>query len=118
VIAVIDDDPGVLQATARLLNAAGFLTRTFASAEAFLQARTDTAVVCVVTDLIMPGLSGFDLKSELAKSDPQLPVILHTAAADPEVRVRAEQDGFVACLAKTDDASQLLCCIRGAVRVG
>nr|MCU0780807.1 response regulator [Akkermansiaceae bacterium] len=57
-IIVVDDDPGMSQATARLLGAAGWQTRTFATAEALLESGAVTSAACLILDINLPGQSG------------------------------------------------------------
>jgi len=115
-IAVVDDDSSMRQSIVRLLRATGFLPVSFASGESFLQAQATKQSACVVVDLTMPGLSGFEVRLELAKSEPGLPVILLTAHADPALCVIAKRQGFVACLPKPVVPSDLLSAITQALR--
>ena len=107
-IAIVDDDSNLRTAVGRLLTVCGFRPLLFDSGEAFLETRTAHPVACVLLDLMMPGLSGFQVKERLAKSAPHLPVILITANANPEVRLKAERAGFAACLAKPFGESELI----------
>jgi FixJ family two-component response regulator len=115
-IAVVDDDAGTRVALARLLRQHGFVPLTFNSGDAFLQAQVSNPVACVLLDLMMPGLSGFETKAKLDASGPQLPAILITANAEPELCARAEREGFVACLTKPCVGSQLIPVINQALR--
>jgi FixJ family two-component response regulator len=114
-IAVVDDDSGMCQALARLLRAAGFLPLTFTSGEAFLAAQAREPAVCVVLDLHMPGLSGFDVRRRLAESEPDLPAILITAHDEEPARREAEQTGFAAYLRKPFPKEALLDAIKLAL---
>jgi len=115
-ISIVDDDSSMRQSLARLLRVAGFLPVEFASGDSFLKAQSGNPSACVLLDLRMPGLSGFDVKRQLAKSEPQLPVILLTANADEALRLEAKQEGFAACLCKTEDPSHLLSAIAQALQ--
>jgi FixJ family two-component response regulator len=114
-IAVVDDDSGMCQALARLLRAAGFLPFTFASGEAFLAAQAREPAACVVLDLHMPGLSGFDVRRQLAATEPGLPAILITAQDEEAVRREAQLAGFAACLRKPFPKEALLDAIKLAL---
>lgn len=114
-IAVVDDDSGMCQALARLLRAAGFLPLTFTSGEAFLAAQAREPAVCVVLDLHMPGLSGFDVRRRLAESGPGLPAILITAYDEEAARSEAQQAGFAAYLRKPFPKEALLDAIKMAL---
>ena len=115
-IAIVDDDPAVRVSLSRLLRMHGFLPLTFSSGKAFLKTHASNPVACVLVDLMMPGVSGFEVKEQLAKSNPQLPVILITANANPEVCLKAEREGFAACLAKPFEASELIPLINQTLR--
>jgi FixJ family two-component response regulator len=115
-IAIVDDDPATRVALSRLLRAHGFFPLTFTSGEAFLKTQPGNPAACVLLDLIMPGPSGFEVKEQLAKSDPHVPIILITANADPEVCLRAEREGFVGCLPKPCTESQLIPLITQSLR--
>ena len=99
-----------------LLRMHGFLPLTFSSGKAFLKTHASNPVACVLVDLMMPGVSGFEVKEQLAKSNPQLPVILITANANPEVCLKAEREGFFACLAKPCNESRLIPLITQSLR--
>jgi len=115
-IAIVDDDPAVRVSLSRLLRMHGFLPLTFSSGKAFLKTHASNPVACVLVDLMMPGVSGFEVKEQLAKSNPQLPVILITANANPEVCLKAEREGFFACLAKPCNESRLIPLITQSLR--
>jgi FixJ family two-component response regulator len=114
-IAIVDDDPGMRTFLARVLRLTGFTTVTYESGEAFLQEELREPSVCVLLDLSMPGISGFDVKDRLTKSHPNVPVILITGQADPALGIIAQQKGFRACLAKPLDPPLLLSAIRQAL---
>ena len=115
-IAIVDDDSNLRTAVGRLLGIYGFHSLPFDSGEAFLGTHIAPPVACVLLDLMMPGLSGFQVKERLAKSAPHLPVILITANANPEVCLKAEREGFAACLAKPFEASELIPLINQTLR--
>jgi len=114
-IAIVDDDPGMRRFLARVLRLTGFSTVTYESGEAFLQEQLREPSVCVLLDLSMAGISGFEVKDRLAKSHPNVPVILITGQTDPALGVIAQQKGFTACLAKPLDPPLLLSAIRQAL---
>src|ERR1700733_3392310 len=75
---VVDDDASAREGVARLIRSAGLMTKTFASGEEFLAAPRPKMPSCLVLDVSLPGVSGFDVQQELAKSGPQLPIIFLT----------------------------------------
>jgi FixJ family two-component response regulator len=78
VIAVVDDDPSVLEAVGNLLESAGYAALPFNSAEELLNGGAVAAIDCVISDIGMPMMSGVALQTELGRLRPELPVILIT----------------------------------------
>lgn len=113
-IAVIDDDPSVRQALLRLLRSADIKGRAFASGAAFLGFATTTQPACVVLDLHMPDISGFDLQSWLAQHWPAMPIIIMTGQDHPETARRVMLHKPIAYLRKPMDEQLLL----DAVKLG
>jgi FixJ family two-component response regulator len=100
-IVVVEDDASSRRAFERMLNAAGFKTEGFASAESLLATDAASRAACLVCDIRLPGLSGFELRRELARSGSgQPPVVFITAHDDPAVREQAAALGAAAYLPK------------------
>lgn len=78
-VAVVDDDANLRRRPGRLLNAYGFQTEGFASAEAFLTRDQKRAIDCLVLDIDLGGMSGIDLQRKLKAEGMSLPVIFITA---------------------------------------
>lgn len=116
-IAIVDDDADVRLALERLLCSAGFAVQVCASGEELMAATVD-APDCVVLDLHMPGLSGFDVQARLAEVRPALPVVVITGHDTPESRARALGQGAAAYLCKPVDDEALLAAIDGAIGAG
>ena len=74
-LAVVDDDADVRVALTRLVASAGFAVETFASGTEFLRSVQDHEPDCVVLDLHMPEMSGFDVQGALSRGHPALPVV-------------------------------------------
>src|SRR5688572_32538292 len=72
-VRIVDDDAAVRISLARVLRAAGFCVCTYPTAQAFLEADSQTVPGCVILDLALPGQSGLDLQEALAKGDWPLP---------------------------------------------
>lgn len=106
-IAVVDDDPSVRKAVARLIKSSGLAVATFSSATAYLDTPS-VRPVCLVADIQLPGMSGLDLKQHLAKSERDLPVIFVTADDDPRTRAKAVTLGAAGYLRKPFDGAALL----------
>ena len=108
VVYVVDDDASVRRAVMRLLRAHGLSTVAFASAEAFLQAGPWRPGACLILDVQMPGMTGWELLAELEATGRTLPVIMITAYSEEPTPERARQVGMVAFLRKPFDEQALL----------
>jgi FixJ family two-component response regulator len=108
VVYVVDDDASVRRAVTRLLRAHGLQTVAFASAEAFLQARFWEHKACLILDVQMPRMTGWELLVELKAAGRTLPVIIITAYNEEPTPERAQQAGIVAYLRKPFDEQALL----------
>jgi FixJ family two-component response regulator len=116
VIHVVDDDDSVRTGVVRLLQAAGFEARGYASAGEFLLGRSDrNAPGCVVLDVRMPGPSGLDLQEALARLEVPLPIVFLTGHGDIPMSVRAMKAGAVDFLAKPVSRDTLLASVRTAL---
>jgi FixJ family two-component response regulator len=103
VISIVDDDDTVRAATESLVRSLGFKTRTFASAEAFLQSTSPRETRCLILDVQMPNMSGIELQTRLSELGFEIPIIFITAYPDEAVRRRAMEAGAVAFLLKPFD---------------
>jgi two-component system response regulator FixJ len=116
IVFVIDDDASVRRAVCRLLRAEGFCVETFASGLDFLRALDCSRKGCVLLDVRMPGLSGFEVLESLNARGRTLPVILITGHGDVPMAVRAMKVGCVSFLAKPFEDEALLGAVRDALR--
>ncbi len=82
VVAVVDDDPRILESLQSLLESAGHAVRLFPSAKALLENRGLTDIDCLVSDIGMPDMDGFELQRLVKSVRPNLPVILITGRHD------------------------------------
>jgi two-component system response regulator FixJ len=115
-VALIDDDPGVLEALGMLLTSKGLHYASYSSADAFLSAPSTGG--CVVSDLRMPGLNGLELLTALQNIHDQRPVILLTAHGDVELAVRALKQGAFDFIEKPFEEARLLQAINVALESG
>lgn len=113
-VVVVDDDAGLRRALGRLLRAGGFAPATFASAEEFLDSPEREATDCLVLDIHLGGMSGFDLRSRLAERGEIPAIVFVTAHENPEYPLRAQQSGSV-LLAKPVPGQVLLDAVRAAL---
>jgi len=107
-IYVIDDDASVRKAFGRLLRSANLDAETFSSAEEFLSSPKQKENACIIIDIRMPGLSGFDLQQRLSAEGIKIPVIVISASDDVETRERARELGAIAFFRKPIDDQALL----------
>jgi FixJ family two-component response regulator len=114
-IHVVDDDEGLRTALLRLLGAAGFEARGYASTGDFLLHPHPDRPGCVLLDVRMPGPSGLELQEALQRMDVTLPIVFLTGHADVASSVRAMKAGAVDFLAKPVERDTLLGAIRCAL---
>jgi FixJ family two-component response regulator len=110
-VAVIDDDASVRRSVGNLLGSVGFDVSDYASAEDFLE-RGSSGIDCLVLDLKLPGMSGFDLLERLRKTRTPLRVVLITAHGGEETRRRALALGAAAFLSKPFRTEDLVAAVR------
>jgi len=99
-IAVVDDDPSVLRALARLLRSRGLETRTFESGRLFLGALAGGPPGCLIVDVRMPDMTGIELQERLRRLGAQIPTIVISAHVDAATRERCGALGAIAILVK------------------
>ena len=107
-IAIVDDDRWMRRSLERLLRSAGFQAETFVSAEDYLAAGKHEGTGCIILDIGLPGMSGFELERRLTADHNRLPIVFVSAHDEPEVRDEAAHAGAVAFLAKPFDDESLL----------
>jgi len=114
-IYVIDDDESVRKAFKRLLRSVNHEVETFSCAEEFLKSQRPDKDACIIIDIRMPGLTGFDLQRELKVQGSRIPVIVISASDDAQVREQARELGAVAFFRKPIDDQALLDAISWAI---
>jgi FixJ family two-component response regulator len=107
-IAIVDDDEAVREATKALVRSLGYNALAFGSADEFLKSQQVHDTSCLITDLQMPGLSGVDLQDHLIARGHRIPIIFITGYPDENVRARAMKAGAVAFLSKPVNPDHLL----------
>jgi len=115
VIGVVDDDASILRAVQRLLGSLGFTVKTFGSGEELLACESLARIDCLVLDVHLGGVSGFELQERLSAGPVSIPIIFITAHDDPPTRERARRAGAVAYLRKPFDAQALIAAIDKAL---
>ncbi len=101
IVFVVDDDTSVREGLSSLFRSVGLQVKVFASAAEFLKTKPlPEGPSCMVLDVRLPGLSGLDFQSELAKSDIRIPIVFVTGHGDIPMTVRAMKAGAVEFLPK------------------
>lgn len=115
-VIVVDDDPAVREALARLIASAGHSVQTFASAGEFLDGMRELRPGCLLLDVRLPDLDGLALQRQLYESGVVVPVIFMTGFADIRTSVRAIKAGAFDYLTKPVEARVLLGTIAEALK--
>jgi len=114
-ISIVDDDPSVRRALGRLLHAAGYAVETYASAREFLDASPLHRTTCLLLDVHLGGMNGFDLRDQLTTEGVPFPIIFITAHDDSQTRERAGERGAAGYLTKPFNRRTLLEAIDSAL---
>ncbi len=107
-IYIVDDDESVCRALKILLVTYEFQVETFNSGEEFLSAVPNTALGCLILDIHMPGLDGWEVQRRLLKSGSQRPVIIISADKDGGLQDQALKTGAVGFLQKPFNDQELV----------
>lgn len=105
---IVDDDAAICAGLCDLLESVGLKTRTFGSAEDFIDAWEPKMAGCLVLDVRLPGISGMELQTKLEESGIALPVIVMTAHGDMPMVKKALKAGAVEFLIKPFQDEELL----------
>lgn len=108
IVFVIDDDPSVCRALARLLDASGYTVETYHSAQDFLARQHYNDDGCIILDVNMPGMDGLDLQMQLKERSIDLPVIFLTGHGTLPMGIQAMKRGAADFLTKPVDETDLL----------
>jgi FixJ family two-component response regulator len=100
IVFVVDDDASMRRALTNLLQSVGLAVEVFGSAPEMLQSKLPDVASCLVLDIRLPGLSGLDFQTELAKANIHIPIIFMTGHGDIPMTVRAMKGGAVDFLTK------------------
>lgn len=114
-VAVVDDDPAVLEALDSLLRSISLATRLFASPAELLAAQLPDAPGCIVLDVRLPGVSGLDFQGQLAERGIGRPIVFMTGHGDIPMSVRAMKAGAVDFLSKPFRDQDMLDAITAAI---
>jgi RNA polymerase sigma factor (sigma-70 family) len=112
---LLDDDEAVVTALSRLLQAEGYPTRTYTSANEFLAAHDPEVPGCLVTDLIMPDMTGLELQRVLSARGYARPIVFVTARGDVPMTVQGMRAGAISFLSKPVRKAELLATVSEAI---
>lgn len=100
IVFVIDDDVGMRETLSSLFRSVGLRVELFGSAREFAQIKVPDAASCLVLDIRLPGVSGLDFQTELAKTGIRIPIIFMTGHGDIPMSVQAMKAGAIDFLTK------------------
>ena len=115
-VCVVDDDESVRESLPDLLKELGFEARAFSSGQEFLASDCLNRTACLILDISMPGMTGFDLQRELRLRDQRIPIIFITAQMEGTLRANALGGGAVGFLLKPFSDTALLASVKAALR--
>jgi FixJ family two-component response regulator len=114
-VVLVDDDAAVRRALERLLVSTGFAVESFADAASYLAAPAPAPPACLVIDIRMPVINGFELQAAVAGTWRALPIVFISGHGDEDVRAQALAAGAVDVLFKPIDETVLLAAIERAL---
>ena len=115
VVLVLDDDPSLRTALARLFRSVGLQTQEFGSSAELLQSKLPDVASCLVLDVRLPGKSGLDFQAELADANIHIPIVFITGHGDIPMTVRAMKGGAIDFLAKPFRDQDMLDAVASAI---
>ena len=116
IIYIVDDDPSIRKSLNRLLSSSGYCAETFSSADEFIESNLESSeLACLILDVKMPGVTGFELQEKLLSVNSSLPVIFISGHGDIPSSVKAIKKGAVDFLAKPFNETDLLKAIEEAL---
>ena len=114
---LVEDDPGICECLRHLCASVGIPVEAYSSAEEFFESENGERFGCVVTDVCLPGMSGFDLQRALGRHRIRLPIIMITGYGDVPAAVRAMKAGAIDFIEKPFSGQLLLDSIAYALKV-
>jgi FixJ family two-component response regulator len=115
IVFVIDDDASMRRALTNLFQSVGLKVEVFGSAPEMLHGRLADVASCLVLDIRLPGLSGLDFQTELAKANVHIPIIFMTGHGDIPMTVRAMKGGAVDFMTKPFREQEMLDAVVAAI---
>jgi FixJ family two-component response regulator len=107
-ISIVDDDEFVLEGIEHLVRSLGYDVDIFASANNFLTSNGARDAACLITDVMMPDMTGIELQRRLVADGYQLPVIFMSGLTDEKIRADLLKTGAIGFLAKPVQVDRLI----------
>jgi RNA polymerase sigma factor (sigma-70 family) len=115
IVYLLDDEPAVVVALARMLQSSGFTVSPYTSAAEFLEAHDAEAPGCLVADVRMPGMNGLELQRTLLARGIDRAIVFVTGRGDIPTTVQAMKAGAVTFLSKPVQRAELVAAVREAL---
>ena len=115
IVFIVDDDASMRRALTNLFESVGLKVEAFGSAPQLLQAKPPEVPSCLVLDIRLPGASGFELQTNLAKENIHTPIIFITGHGDIPMTVRAMKSGAIDFLTKPVRDQDILDAVQAAI---
>ncbi len=115
-ITIVDDDASIREALKSLMRSVRYNVEAFGSAEEFLASERVNDTACLILDINLPGMNGFELQNHLNAERPGIPIIFITAQADEVSRQRALKSGAIDFLGKPVRREPLFKAIQAAIQ--
>ena len=115
-VSVVEDDRFLRESMCRLMRSLGYTVDIFSSAAEFLASPRLAETACLIADIHMPAMTGYELYRRLIDTGQGIPTILVTAFPNDIDRARALNDGVVCYLRKPVDEEHLTQCVRDALK--
>jgi len=115
IVAVVDDDEGILRSLEILLESADYAVRLFHSAAELLDSGSLREIDCLISDIDMPGMDGFELLRLVHSARPGLPTVLITGYPDTLKRLPSLGRSNLRFFTKPFDGSELLSAVGNAL---
>lgn len=114
-VSIVDDDWSLVEATVSLIQSLGYVAEGFGSAEEFLKSRQLLKTDCLILDILMPSMGGFELQRRLAAGNYQIPIIFVTSYDSEDAQIQAAQAGAAGFLYKPFSQESLFRAVRSAL---
>jgi FixJ family two-component response regulator len=114
-VLVVEDDEAIRLALSNLFQSVGLEVQLYGSASDMLQSKLPMTASCLVLDVRLPGLSGLDFQTELAKAKVHIPIIFMSGHGDVPMTVRAMKGGAVDFLTKPFRDQDMLDAVGAAI---